>query len=212
MTVTRRPLTSLLVGHAYVSGKMQPNTLENESSSDIVTDVVIVGAGPIGLELAVALKRAGVDYVQFDARQIGYTISWWPRNTNFFSTSERIALAGVPIQNTHQGRVTGEDYLAYLRGIVEMFDLQVETYTPVTRIQRQPEGFLLHTSSPRGPRRYHCRRVVLAKGNMDRPNMLDIPGEDLPHVTHYFKDPHPYFRQRLLVVGGRNSAIEAALR
>lgn len=174
--------------------------------------MAIIGAGPIGLELAVALKQAGVNYIHFDARQIGYSISWWPRHTNFFSTSERIAIAGVPVQNTHQGRITGEDYLAYLRGIVEQFDLQVNTYEKVVDIQREAEGFTLHTETLRGEQHYRVKRVAIAKGDMDGPNWLNIPGEKLPHVTHYFDDPHTYFRRRLLIVGGKNSAVEAALR
>lgn len=176
------------------------------------TDIAIVGAGPIGIELAVSLKRLGVDYLHFDAQQIGYTMSWWPRDTTFFSTTERIEIAGVPIQNTAQGRTTGEEYLAYLRSIVEQFDLQVNTYEPVVGIQRTVGGFLLTTQPQTGPRSYLARRVVLASGDMHRPHRLDIPGEDLPHVNHYFQDVHRYFRQRLLIVGGRNSAAEAALR
>jgi thioredoxin reductase (NADPH) len=175
-------------------------------------EVAIVGAGPIGLELAVCLQQAGVDYIQFDARQIGHTLTWWPRNTNFFSTTERIAIAGVPIPNNQQQRVTGEEYLAYLRGIVEQFDLPVRSYEPVTQILRDGAGFALETGPQTGPRRYRSRRVVLALGDMHRANLLGIPGEDLPHVSHYFRDPHDYFRRRLLIVGGRNSAAEAALR
>jgi thioredoxin reductase (NADPH) len=176
------------------------------------TDVVIVGAGPIGLELAAALKRAGVDYLHFEASQIGHTFTWWPRNTYFFSTTERIEIAGVPIQNTTQGRTTGEEYLAYLRAVVEQFDLQVHTYEPVVDIQRRDGGFLLGTRPQTGERHYFCRKLVLAGGDMHRPHLLNIPGEDLPHVSHYFVDVHPYFRKRLLIVGGRNSAAEAALR
>jgi thioredoxin reductase (NADPH) len=186
--------------------------VEDNTSPEAQADVAIVGAGPIGLELAAALKRAGVDYVQFEAHQIGHTISWWPHNTCFFSTSERIAIAGIPIQNTRQGRVTGEEYLAYLRGVVELLDLQVNTYERVTRIERGEGGFALHTETLAGKKEYLCQRVVLAKGDMDRPKRLGIPGEDLPHVSHYFRNPHAYFRRRLLVVGGRNSAVEAALR
>ena len=177
-----------------------------------ITDEAIVGAGPIGLELAVALKQAGVDYLPFEAAQIGHTFTWWPRNTYFFSTTERIEIAGVPIQNTTQGRTTGEEYLAYLRGVVEQFDLQVHTYEPVVGVERGPEGFLLRTRPRSGDRRYRCRALVLANGDMHRTHRLNIPGEDLPHVSHYFVDVHPYFRQRLLIVGGRNSAVEAALR
>ncbi|MGB9737144.1 NAD(P)-binding domain-containing protein [Chloroflexus sp.] len=175
-------------------------------------DVAIVGAGPIGLELAVCLKQAGVDYIHFDAHQIGYTMTWWPRNTSFFSTTERLAIAGVPIPNNHQQRITGEEYLAYLRSVVELFDLHVQSYEPVSSLQRDDEGFTLITKPLTGPRSYRVRRVVLAIGDMHFPHRLNIPGEDLPHVSHYFRDPHDYFRRRLLIVGGKNSAVEAALR
>ncbi len=176
------------------------------------TNVAIVGAGPIGLEVAASLKRTGVEYLHFDAKQIGYTMSWWPRNMNFFSTSERLAIAGIPIQNTHQQRITGEEYLAYLRAIVEQLDLNVNTYEPVVHIERLEDGFTLRTNQLTGEKQYFCQRVVLATGDLAKPNYLGIPGEDLPHVNHYFTDPHLYFRKRLLVVGGKNSAVEAALR
>jgi thioredoxin reductase (NADPH) len=175
-------------------------------------EVAIIGAGPVGIELAVCLKRAGVNYVQFDARQIGHTMSWYPRNTHFFSTTERLELAGVPIQNNHEQRITGEDYLAYLRSVVELYDLQVNTYEPVSALERRDGGFQITTHPLTGERGYRSRRVVIAVGDMERPNRLGIPGEDLPHVSHYFRDPHDYFRKRLLVVGGRNTAVEAALR
>src|SRR5690242_20206235 len=117
-------------------------------------DVAIIGAGPIGLELAVCLKRAGVDYIHLDAHQIGYTLTWWPRNTNFFSTTERLAIAGVPIQNNQQQRITGEEYLAYLRAVVEQFDLQINSYEPVIELAPTPEGFALTTQPLAGERRY----------------------------------------------------------
>src|SRR5438552_18387876 len=101
------------------------------------TDVAVVGAGPIGIELAVGLKKAGVDYLHFDARQIGYTISWFAPQTRFFSSNERIAIASVPLQTWDQGKATREEYLAYLRRIVLQYDLQVLTYEPVAAIQRQ---------------------------------------------------------------------------
>ena len=99
-------------------------------------DIAIIGAGPIGLELAACLKRAGVDYIHFDSQQIGYTLTWWPRNTSFFSTTERLAIAGVPIQNNHQQRITGEEYLSYLRAVVEQFDLKINSYEQVITIER----------------------------------------------------------------------------
>ena len=175
-------------------------------------DVAIIGAGPIGLELAACLKRAGADYIHFDSQQIGYTLTWWPRNTSFFSTTERLAIAGVPIQNNHQQRITGEEYLAYLRGVVEQFDLKINSYEPVAALLATAEGYAITTRRLTGEQRYHSRRIVLAVGDMHWPNRLGIPGEDLPHVAHYFRDPHDYFRRRLLIVGGKNSAAEAALR
>lgn len=176
------------------------------------TELAIIGAGPIGIELAIALKRAGVDYLHFDARQIGDTISRWPRQTHFFSTTERIELAGMPIPNTHQGRITGEEYLAYLRSIIEQLDLQIRTYEAVIDLRPEQQGFVLKTRTAEREHYYQAKKVVIATGDMQHPNRLSIPGEDLPHVDHYFTEPHRYFRQRLLIVGGRNSAAEAALR
>lgn len=174
--------------------------------------IAIIGAGPVGIEMAVSLKRLGVPYIQFDANQVAHTISWWPRNTNFFSTTERVAIAGVPIQNNHQQRITGEHYLAYLRGVIEQFDLKINTFEPVVGLEKQDGGFLLITQPRTGIRHYLVEKVIVAIGDMHDANELGIPGEDLPFVTHYFNDPHDYFQQRLLIVGGRNSAVEAALR
>ena len=99
-------------------------TESNHSSSQQKdAQIAIIGAGPVGLEMAASLKRIQVSYLHFEARQIGYTLTWWPRNTHFFSTSERIALAGIPIQNQSQDRITGEEYLAYLPALVEQLDL-----------------------------------------------------------------------------------------
>src|SRR3954467_7640711 len=196
-----------------VTGRLSIIAGYNASMSEtFTTDVAIVGAGPIGLEMAVALKRAGVDYVHFDSKQIGYTISWFAPGTRFFSSNERIAIAGVPLQTSDQNKSTREQYLAYLRTVVELYDLKVNTSEPVTNIERGSDGFLLTTNPGAGPRQYRCRNLILATGGTDRPRRLGCPGEDLPHVNHYFDDPHKYFRKRVLVVGGKNSAVEAALR
>jgi thioredoxin reductase (NADPH) len=176
------------------------------------TEVAIVGAGPIGIELAVALKRRGIDYLHFDAKQVGYTISWFAPQTRFFSSNERIAIAGVPLQTPDQAKASREEYLAYLRSIVLQFDLKINTYEPVTGIVREGGDFVLTTAPASGRRTYRARKLVLASGGTDRPRRLGVPGEDLPHVSHYFQDPHEYFNRRLLIVGGRNSAVEAALR
>src|SRR5436190_10625315 len=115
---------------------------------DQATDVAIIGAGPIGLELAVALKRRGIDYLHFDAKQIGFTISWFAPQTRFFSSNERIAIAGVPLVTADQNKATREQYLAYLRSIVQQFDLDVRTYEPIVGINRVA-GELVVTTNPR---------------------------------------------------------------
>jgi len=177
------------------------------------TDVAIIGAGPIGLELAAAIKKRGIAYLHFDARQIGQTIASFPAQTRFFSSNDRIAIAGVPLQTPDQGKCTREEYLAYLRCVMEQFDLAVRTFEPVVGIEpANGSGFLLTTAPWRGRRQYRCRRLVLATGGTANPRRLGIPGEDLPHVSHQLGEIHDYFRRRVLVVGGKNSAIEAALR
>ncbi len=177
---------------------------------ELSTNVVIIGAGPIGLEMAAALKRVGIDYLQFDARQIGYTISWFAPQTRFFSSNERIAIAGVPLATADQSKATREEYLAYLRRVVLQYDLHVNTYEPILDIRPGVEGgFVLTTQKSRIVR---CRKLILATGGTDHPRKLNVPGENLPQVSHYFTDPHEYFRKNVLIVGGRNSAVEAALR
>jgi thioredoxin reductase (NADPH) len=176
------------------------------------TDVAIVGGGPIGLELAVALQEVGIEYRLFEAHQIGHTISTWPRHTHFFSTAERIAIAGVPIPVTAHDHITGEQYLAYLRAVAQQFDLRINAYERVVTLERSEGGFQLGTKTRTGGHPYRSRYVVLATGDMGRVRMLGIPGEDLPHVTHQLDDPHRYFGQRLLVIGGGNSALEFAAR
>src|SRR5437764_3363017 len=128
------------------------------------TDVAVIGAGPIGIELAVALKRAGIDYQHFDAKQIGYTISWFAPQTKFFSSNERIAIAGVPLMTANQGKATREEYLAYLRGVAIQFNLQVNTYEPVRGIAREGDVFVLSTRPSRGPQTYRARRLILVTG------------------------------------------------
>jgi len=177
------------------------------------TQVALIGAGPIGIEMAVSLKRAGVDYVHFEAGQIGSTIAWWAPQTRFFSSPERIAVAGVPFATPTQDKGTREDYLNYLRNVVEQFDLLIRTEHRVEHAERRENGsFELRVNHRGETTAWRAANVILAIGDMHEPKLLGIPGEDLPHVSHYFEEPHSYFRQRVLIVGGRNSAVEAAIR
>ena len=130
-----------------------------------------------GIGLAVALKKHGVDYLHFDAKQVGYTISWFAPQTKFFSSNERIAIAGVPLNTADQSKATREEYLAYLRGVVQQFDLQINTCEPLTAIDRQPGGgFHLTTTPPGGRRTCRVRKLILVTGGTDHPRLLNIPG------------------------------------
>ena len=179
-------------------------------------DIALVGAGPLGIEMAVALKRAGLDYVHLEAGQIGATMAWWARGTRWFSSNERISIAGVPLVTPAQEKATREEYLAYLRSVVEQFDLTIHTYRRVEQIRRAADRILLTVRhavrAEAAAVEISAGRLILVAGGTARPNMLGIAGEYLGHVSHYFKEPHRYFRQRVLIVGGRNSAVEAALR
>src|SRR3954467_5972255 len=145
-----------------VTGRLSIIAGYNASMSEtFTTDVAVVGAGPIGIELAVALKRAGVDYVHFDAKQIGYTISWFAPQTKFFSSNERIAIAGVPLNTADQSKATREEYLAYLRGVVQQFDLRINTYEPLVGMARDGKGFVLTTKPHDTNRSVRAKRIVL---------------------------------------------------
>lgn len=176
-------------------------------------DIALIGAGPIGIEMAVAFARAGLDYVHIEAGQIGQTIANFPPHTRFFSSNERIAIAGVPIPDPEQTKCSREHYLAYLRSVAKQFDLNVRTYERVIDVQKRDEAFTITTESIHEQhRRYDVKRIVLVTGGTAKHRTLDIPGEDLPHVTHDLGEIHQYFNRRVLIVGGKNSAVESALR
>ena len=180
------------------------------------TDVAVVGAGPIGIEVAAGLKSAGVLHEHVEAGDLGATMGWWAPETKFFSSPERIEVCGVPLVVAGEEKATGEQYRAYLRGVVKQLGLRVRTHERVVDVERSDAGdsggFVVVTRGPRGGSRIACRRVVLATGNMDLPRLIGVPGEDQPQVSHYFRGPHRYFGRKVLIVGGKNSAAEAALR
>lgn len=176
-------------------------------------DVCIVGAGPIGIELAVELKRIGASYTHLEASQIAHTISWYAPGTHFFSSADRLSLAGVPFHLPQQTKPTREDYLNYMRSLVEQFDLKIDTGYSVTSVSRVDDLLAVHATHPTyGISTFLARKVILSIGDMHRPILAGIPGEELLHVSHYLHEPHEYFRRDVLVVGSGNSAVEAVIR
>jgi len=179
-----------------------------------IRDVIIVGAGPSGLATAIAAKHFGLDYVVLEQGSLVDGIARFPINMVFFTTPELLEIGGIPL-TTPFDKPTRAEALRYYRKVVDTFQVQVSLYEKVVAIE-PPSGpeepFVVESRTSRGvTRAREARNVVLAMGYYELPNMLGVPGEDLPHVTHFYKEAHPYYRQRVVIVGGKNSAAEGAL-
>ncbi|MCC7124357.1 MAG: YpdA family putative bacillithiol disulfide reductase, partial [Acidobacteria bacterium] len=178
-------------------------------------DVLIVGAGPAGLATAIAAQRLNLDYVVLEQGSVADAIYRFPTHMVFFTTPELIEIGGMPLTTPFE-KPTRLEALRYYRKVVDALQLQVVLHEPVTAVSPVDEGderyFEVESRTARGAVRVRrARAVVLAMGYYGRPNLLNVPGEDLPHVTHFYKEAHPYYRQRVVIVGGKNSACEAAL-
>ena len=175
-------------------------------------DVLIVGAGPSGLATAIAAKQHGLDYAIVEKGVLVNAIFNFPMHMVFFTTPELLEIGGLPLVTPYD-KPTRLEALRYYRRVVDTYDLPISFHEKVMSIEREPDGrFIVETENNRGVTRMReARAVVLAIGYYDLPNYLHIPGEDLPHVSHYYTDAHPYYRGRVVIVGGKNSAAEAAL-
>jgi thioredoxin reductase (NADPH) len=185
-----------------------------------VHDVLIVGAGPSGLATAIAAKQHNLDYVVVEKGVLVNSIFHFPTHMVYFTTPELLEIGGLPLV-TPFDKPTRLESLRYYRRVVDSYGIQVSFHQRVTEITRQGEIFAVTTvaeepasgqlSGAEVRTTREARAVVLAIGYYDIPNCLGVPGEDLPHVFHYYKEPHPYYRRRVVIVGGKNSAAEAAL-
>ena len=176
-----------------------------------VRDVLIVGAGPSGLAAAIAAKQQNLDYLVVEKGVLVNGIFNFPMHMVFFTTPELLEIGGLPLVTPYD-KPTRLEALRYYRRVVGTYALSISYHERVVSIERESDVFVVTTEKGNGSRRVHeARAVVLAIGYYDHPNYLGVPGEDLPHVNHYYTDAHPYYQQRVVVVGGKNSAAEAAL-
>ena len=175
------------------------------------TDLLVIGAGPCGLAVGIAAKQAGIPCVLLDRRTIVSTIERYPLAMTFFSTPERIEIGNVPFIASHE-KPTRQDGLIYYRRVAEHYGLDIRPGEEVVDASRRADGsFQVQVSRRHDSKHYHAAAIVFATGYYDNPNYLRVPGEDLPHVTHYFVEGHPYWRQRVVVIGAGNSSVDAAL-
>jgi thioredoxin reductase (NADPH) len=170
-------------------------------------DILVVGAGPAGLAVGIEAGRAGLSCVILDSGSVAHNISRFQREMPFFSTTELLEIGDLPFV-VPTARPTSLDCVNYYRAVADHYRLDFGLHTPVTSVRRDDAGFAVETA---GGREYAARHVVIAIGYYNTPKKLGVPGEDLPHVSPYYRDPLPFFRRNVLVVGGKNSAVEAAL-
>ena len=171
-----------------------------------VFDIIIIGAGPIGLACALEAKRKGLNYLIIEKGALVNSLYNYPVNMTFFSTSEKLEIGGVPFVSNNI-KPTRNESLEYYRRVTIAADLQVHLFEEVVSISKKDGQFEIISSKEN----YTTASIIIATGFYDLPFLLNVPGEDLPKVTHYYKDPHFYAFQKVLVVGASNSAVDAAL-
>lgn len=170
-------------------------------------DVIIIGGGPIGLACGIAAAGKGLSYLILEKGALVNSIYRYPLYMTFFSTAERLEIGNIPFMcmAPKPGR---QEAIEYYRRVTQSFELNISLYEAVQNVQQQPDGTFVITSS-KG--RYTAAKVIVATGFYDIPMLLNVPGEDLAKVHHYYKEPHPYAFQKVIVVGASNSSVDAAL-
>lgn len=169
-------------------------------------DLIIIGAGPIGLACGIEAKKKGLQYTIIEKGVLVNSIYHYPQNMTFFSTSDRLEIGGVPFIS-HNPKPTRAEALEYYRRVTTSWELNVNLYEDVNRFEKIDGGFKVETNK----KVYVTKNIVLATGFYDLPYKLNIPGEELDKVSHYYKEAHPYFGMDVVVVGAANSAVDVAL-
>ncbi|MFD1928122.1 YpdA family putative bacillithiol disulfide reductase [Sporosarcina siberiensis] len=169
-------------------------------------DVLIVGGGPCGLSAAIEIQNKGLEVLVVEKGNIVNSIYNYPTHQTFFSTSIKLSIGDIPFI-TAIDRPKRNDALVYYREVTKLKKISVNTFEEVLSVRKEKDAFTVETDKTV----YNAKQVVIATGYYDNPNMLDVVGEKLPHVYHYFKEAHPFFQKKVVVVGGKNSAVDAAL-
>jgi len=174
-------------------------------------DAVIVGAGPTGLACGIELKQRGRSALIIDKGCVVNSIYHYPTNLVFFTTPELLEIGGIPMTSLNE-KPNRHEALKYYRRVADYFKLNIHQYEQVDSIEGSDLNFTVRSTDRDGVHHeYSARKVILATGYYDVPNRLNVPGEDLPKVLHYYKEPHPYYNQDVVVIGAKNSAALAAL-
>lgn len=168
--------------------------------------MVIIGAGPIGMACGIEAQKAGLSYLIIDKGCLVNSIYNYPKSMTFFSTSERLEIGGVPFIS-HQSKPNRFEALEYYRRVATSWGLNIKLYENVESTEKAEERFLVRTSKSE----YLAGNLIVATGFYDYPYLLNIEGEELPKVKHYYDEPHPYFAQKIVVIGAANSAVDVAL-
>ncbi|MGC9291662.1 MAG: YpdA family putative bacillithiol disulfide reductase [Acidobacteriaceae bacterium] len=185
-----------------------PGRLQGAPNS---VDVLVLGAGPTGLACAIEAQREGLLVALVDKGCLCNSLFHYPANMVFFTTPELLEIGNIPFSSPNQ-KPNRMEALEYYRKVAVHYNLDIRLYTRVEQVEGEDGAFVVHITDQFGrARTLQAKKLVLATGYYDLPNLLNVPGEDLSKVTHYYKEPHPYFRQDVLVVGGKNSAAIAAL-
>jgi len=171
-----------------------------------IVDVIIVGAGPTGINCAIYAQQAGLNAIILEKGTLVNSLYNFPVNMTFFSTSQKLEIAGVPFISIHE-KPSRAEALEYYRRLASRFELNIRYKHKVDSIQKQGNEF--NVSTNKGS--FYARNIILSTGYYDKPRLLNIPGEDLPKVRHYYDEAHPYIGQKVVVVGGANSACDVAL-
>ncbi|MEO6346393.1 MAG: NAD(P)-binding domain-containing protein, partial [Aquaticitalea sp.] len=165
--------------------------------------IVIIGAGPIGIACALEFKKRNWDYVVIEKGALTNSLFNYPKNMTFFSTSEKLEIDAIPFISNNS-KPTRDEALEYYRRVATSNNLNIHMYETVTSVIKFKDNFTVETDK----QTYNCQKVIVSTGFYDIPNLMNVLGEDLPKVTHYYKEAHAYAMQNVIIVGASNSSVD----